>query len=169
MLRGKALCVQATSLHRSHPLLLAALSQRACAIHCSSPLLQGSHRASVVPAGSYLCRCARAHDSSCLFPCCERVCADSRDEDLSWGSEGISPIMLLHRHPRCPLLLSRPTSLGHPVCLAPACPPQSPHQSPQGPCHPSLTCAHLAGIPFRAVMCPSLMARVSWCLRMGSL
>lgn len=149
--------------------LLAALSQRACTIHCSSRLTSASHRASVVPAGSYLCGCARAPDSSCLFPCCVRVCADSRGGGLSWGSEGVSPIELLPRHPHCPPLLSRLTSLGHPVCLAPACPPLSPHQSRQGPCHPSLTCAHLAGIPFRAVMCPSLTARVSWCLRMGSL
>lgn len=63
-----------------------------------------------------------------------------------------------------------------PHCAAPRAPglpglqllPQAPTGPLRVPATP-VTSAHLAGTRFRAVMCPSPMARVSWCLRMGSL
>lgn len=65
-------------------------------------------------------------------------------------------------------------------CCSPGLPARAPSlpglqllpQAPTGPLRvpaTPVTSAHLAGTHFRAVMCPSPMARVSWCLRMGSL
>ncbi|XP_075565526.1 serine protease HTRA2, mitochondrial isoform X3 [Pelecanus crispus] len=123
-----ALCVQATSLCRSQPLPLASLLlfpkepvPSIVAIHsCKLP---------TVPLPS---------QQDCTFVCgllilparSPVVCVFVQTLEMGTFHGEVKespPIMLLPRHPCYPLLLSRSTSLGHPVCLAPACsPPASP-------------------------------------------